>query len=65
MEQKKVSSFRQTGWKEVATGVFHIFYGQDMPVQDGTYTKVWDILVTTETTTQHMIEPAIEAAHLI
>ena len=48
--QTKKSSYRQSGWKELSTGIIFEFFGTDMPVQDGTFVKIWDNLVT-ETTT--------------
>ncbi len=61
MEQKKLSEFRQSGWKELSTGDFHIFYGLDKPADEAAFVKLWDIMVKTETTTQHMMEPHADA----
>jgi hypothetical protein len=52
MQQTKVSQFRQTGWKEIATDEIHEYYGSDMPVQDGSFVKLWDSWVQTSTITE-------------
>lgn len=52
----KKSSYRQSGWREVATGVIHEFYGSDQPPQDGTFIKVWDHDIVQETTVTPHVE---------
>ena len=53
--QTKVSSYRISGWLEVSTGIIHIFYGSEMPVQDGSFTKSWDCDVNeTSVVTPHV-----------
>lgn len=46
----KTSTFRQSGWREVATGQIHEFYGTDVPAQDGTFEKLWDNVINTVST---------------
>lgn len=55
MAKTEVSSYRQTGWEEVSTGVTHVYYNDDQPVQDGTFTKIWDNdVVETKSTSPHV-----------
>lgn len=54
--QAKTSTFRQSGWKEIATGMIHEYYGSDIPPQDGSFVKLWDNVITTTSASMPFVE---------
>jgi hypothetical protein len=53
----KVSSYRQSGWQELATGFVHIYYNGDAPADVSLFSKIWDNVVTESATSVPYVEP--------
>ncbi len=56
------SKFRHSGWMELATGIVSEFYGDDMPAQDGTFSKLWDHMVDETITVSDYVAPVAVVA---
>lgn len=54
----KTSTYRQSGWRETATGIVHIYYNGETPADQTGFTLIWDNIVTETSSSVPYVPPA-------